>query len=365
MIRKLLSLDWILMMASSLLITTGLLSLYTLSLKSVAENGENYFWRQLIFIFISLIVLIFLFYFNYRSLLIYSTFIYFFVLFLLIIVLFFGLTIKGTTGWLNLGLFNLQPVEIAKIGLIISLASFFSRSKIKIGEMGRVIGSFFIFFSIAILVLLQPDTGSALVLFSIWIGMLFLSGINKKYIIGLLVMLSILSIISWFFLADYQKERLTNLIYPENDPQGSGYNVIQSIIAIGSGGIVGKGIGSGSQSQLNFLPEKHTDFIFAVISEEMGLIGAIFLLIFYLILGYRIKKIAENSPDNFGYFLSGGILIMFFFQIIINIGMNMGILPVTGIPLPLVSYGGSSLIVSFASLGILNSIYTNKKTKFD
>ena len=361
--NKLLNSDWVLIISIILLTTIGLIALYSISFNNENNQSENYFLRQIIFLIIGIIIFLTIFYFDYQSLLPYATLIYFSALLLLILVLLWGSTIHGTTGWLKLGLFNLQPVELAKLVLIISLASFFSRSKIKIGELGRVIGSFFLTFIMVILVLLQPDVGSAFLLLGIWLGMLFLSGIKMKYIIGLMMGLSLIITIGWFFLAGYQKERLINLVHPENDPKGSGYNVIQSMVAIGSGGIFGKGIGSGSQSQLNFLPEKHTDFIFAVIAEEIGLLGVIFLLVLYILLGYRIKKAAENSKDNFGYFLASGILIMIFLQVIINIGMNMGVLPVTGIPLPLLSYGGSSLLVTLASLGILNSIYALQKNK--
>ena len=156
-----------------------------------------------------------------------------------------------------------------------------------------------------------------------------------------------------------------NFLQPENDPQGSGYNVIQSTIAVGSGGMTGKGIGHGSQSQLNFLPENHTDFIFAVIAEESGFAGAIFVLLLFCILMYRIKKAAQSANDNFGYLLAVGIMIMFFVQILINIGMNIGIMPVTGIPLPLLSYGGSSLVTVFISLGIVVNIYLKREKNAD
>ena len=172
----------------------------------------------------------------------------------------------------------------------------------------------------------------------------------------------ILLTVTWFLLADYQKARLLNVVKPETDPQGTGYNVIQSMIAIGSGGPLGKGIGHGSQSQLNFLPEKHTDFIFAVIVEEIGLIGSFFILFLYGTLLYRMKKISDFSQDNFSYLVIAGVMIMFTIQILINVGMNIGIVPVTGIPLPFLSYGGSSLIISFASVGIILGIYKRKKT---
>ena len=182
-------------------------------------------------------------------------------------------------------------------------------------------------------------------------------------------MLSILGIAlvatSWFFLADYQKARLETFLNPELDPRGSGYNVLQSMVAVGSGGFSGKGIGHGSQSQLNFLPEKHTDFIFAVIAEELGLIGGCLVLFLYGLFLYRILRIAETARDNTGYLISVGILAMFFIHIFINLGMNMGFLPVTGLPAPFLSYGGSALLAFFLALGLLLSVYRFREEQQD
>jgi len=178
-----------------------------------------------------------------------------------------------------------------------------------------------------------------------------------KYLAGMFVIGLIIAVIGWFFLADYQKNRLINFVDPSNDPRGSGYNVIQSVIAVGSGGVNGKGLGHGSQSQLNFLPENHTDFIYAVIVEEFGVWGSGAVLLLFFTIFYRMKKIAEKSVDNFGYLVVVGSMGLFFIQVVVNIGMNIGIMPVTGIPLIFLSYGGSSLISSFVILGILNNIY--------
>jgi rod shape determining protein RodA len=164
----------------------------------------------------------------------------------------------------------------------------------------------------------------------------------------------------WFLLRDYQKSRIKNFITPYEDPRGSGYNVIQSTVAVGSGGIFGKGLGHGSQSQLNFLPEKRTDFIFAVIAEELGLVGSGIVLILFTILFYRIKETARLARDNFGYLLTVGIMVMLFSQTLINIGMNIGVSPVAGVPLPLLSYGGSSMLSALAGLGIIQSVYMRR-----
>jgi rod shape determining protein RodA len=272
------------------------------------------------------------------------------------LVLFWGTSARGTVGWIGLGFFNIQPVEIAKLSLIIFLASFISKKKSELGGMVRLAVSLILTSVMIFLVIKQPDLGSAMILSGIWLGMMLVSGINKKHFLFLFIFLLIVSTVSWFFLADYQKDRINNLFNPELDPRGSGYNAIQSVVAVGSGGIAGKGLSHGSQSQLNFLPEKHTDFIFAVITEEMGLIGAIFILALYLVLLFRIRKIAQNCSENFGYLVTSGIMIMLFMQVFINIGMNIKIMPVTGITLPLLSYGGSSMIVVLAALGIVLNI---------
>ncbi|KKP82871.1 MAG: Rod shape-determining protein RodA [Candidatus Moranbacteria bacterium GW2011_GWF2_35_54] len=224
-------------------------------------------------------------------------------------------------------------------------------------EITRLVASFFITGVVILLVLLQPDFGSALVLMAILITMLFLSGIEWKYLAVIFCLGLFSLIVIWFLLADYQKNRIINFINPENDPKGSGYNVIQSMVAVGSGGLTGKGLGHGSQSQLNFLPENHTDFIFAVIVEEFGVLGSGVVIILLVIIFYRLKKIAQIAMDNLGYLIVAGSMAMFFVQVVVNIGMNIGVMPVTGIPLIFLSYGGSSLVVSFMTIGIVNNIF--------
>ncbi len=270
---------------------------------------------------------------------------------------------RGTAGWLHFGFFQVQPVEMAKLTLIIFLASFISKKKTELGEIVRIIVSFVLVFVLVVLVLKQPDLGSALVLSGIWAGMLFVSGIRIKHLILLLVVGMTVIGSSWFFLAPYQKDRVLTVLEPQADPKGSGYNVMQAIVAVGSGGLNGKGIGHGSQSQLNFLPEKHTDFIFSVIAEELGLFGSFLVLFLYGVILYRLKCIALSSQDNFGYLLTVGVMIMLFVQMLVNIGMNIGILPVTGIPLPLLSYGGSSLVTVLAALGLVSGVYMRRRSK--
>lgn len=339
-------------------------SLLTLSSLSAADNVD-YFLKQLIFSILGLGIMLFTAFLDYRHIAKYSTALYLATIIILLSVLLFGTTVRGTTGWLSFGVFQVQPVEIAKVVLIIFLASFISKKKSELGEWTRVIASLILSAVLIFLVLRQPDLGSSLVLAAIWGGMMLASGLRAKHLIILFLLGTVLVAGSWFALADYQKERINTFIHPESDPRGSGYNVLQAIVAVGSGGISGKGIGHGSQSQLNFLPERHTDFIFAVIAEELGLTGAFFVISLYLVLLYRIKRIGDTAGDNFGYLVAVGVLVMFFSHIAINIGMNIGLLPVTGLPAPLLSYGGSSLFSMLFSLGLLLSVYKKKKGNYD
>lgn len=355
MLSKIFKIDWILIVAVLLILGVGILILYSLSLADPEHLG-NIFVKQSIFVGLGILVMFFFAFADYHYLISYSKWIYFFTLFVLLVVMVWGATTRGTAGWIGVGVFKFQPVEIAKLSLIIFLASFISKKKNELKESTRVIASFVMTGAMVFLVLKQPDLGSALVLVGIWLGMILVSGINRKILLVMMISGILIVGSSWFFLAGYQKARIMNLFQPENDPRGTGYNVIQSIVAVGSGGITGKGVGHGSQSQLNFLPEKHTDFIFAVAAEELGLAGAFFILGLYGLILYRLKMIAQFSQDNFGYLLVSGVMVMLFLQLTINIGMNIGIVPVTGITLPLLSYGGSSLISFLASIGIVLNV---------
>ena len=362
MVSKLLKLDWILIISVFLLLGIGLLSLYSISSANQKEETLSIFTRQSVFAAMGILIMFFFIFFDYHYFLSYSKTIYFLALIFLAIVLFWGSTVRGTAGWIEIGILRIQPVEIAKLALVIFLASFISQKKLELGELGRIIISLILTGIMIFLVLRQPDLGSAAILGGIWLGLVTICGIKKKFLIVLAISILVLIFASWAYLADYQKARIVAFLQPESDPQGSGYNVIQSKIAIGSGGITGKGIGHGSQSQLNFIPERHNDFIFAVIAEEWGLFGALLVIFLFLVIFYRIKVIACQAPDNFGYLLAVGILVFYFLQVMINIGMNVGIVPVAGISLPFLSYGGSFLIISLAALGILLNISAKKET---
>ncbi|HAI73903.1 MAG TPA: rod shape-determining protein RodA [Candidatus Moranbacteria bacterium] len=357
--QKIFKLDWVILTVVFLLLLIGLLALYGVSLADTGTDLGN-FKKQLISASIGIVLMFFVAFFDYRSLSFFSTKLYFATVFALGIVLFWGTKIRGTTGWIGVGFFHIQPVEMAKLAMVIFLASFFSRKKSQLSLAVRIIVSVILIFFPIFLIIKQPDFGSSMIIIASWAVMLSISGINKKNLFILFLIGILASCSSWFILKDYQKERLVNFVNPHNDPRGSGYNVIQSMVAVGSGGLMGKGLGHGSQSQLNFLPEKHTDFIFAVIAEELGFFGAAVVLTLLVFLFYRLKEIARLSSDNFGYLLAVGILVMIFSQAFINIGMNIGAMPVAGVPLPFLSYGGSSLVAMLISIGMTQSIYIHR-----
>lgn len=360
--RRFFELDWTLILSALFLLGTGLLSLYSLSTSGGSSWAESVFFRQAVFAGLGLSLMFFFAFFDYRHIEKYSTPLYFLAFFVLLFVILFGEAIRGTTGWISIGPVQFQPVEGAKIALIVFLSSFITKKKSELGEWVRIIASLVLSSALIFLVLRQPDLGSALVLSAIWAGMILVSGIRFRHFLALSVAAVIVVFSGWFALEDYQRDRIEVFLHPEQDRLGSGYNVLQSMVAVGSGGVFGKGVGFGSQSQLNFLPEKHTDFIFAVIAEELGLVGAGAVIFAYAIFLYRVRRIAERSRDNIGYLFGIGAFVYFFFQIAINVGMNLGLLPVTGLPAPFLSYGGSSLLASFSIMGILLNIALRGKT---
>lgn len=364
MMRRMLKFDWIAITLIFLLVAIGLAALYSVSR---VDNNLNLgdFEKQNVALVLGIGAAVFFAFFDYRALNSVSTRLYFGALVLLGSVFFIGSRIRGATAWIGIGPFHIEPVEIVKIVMIVFLASFLSKKKAELSMTWRIIGSIVLVAIPVFLIMKQPDFGSASVIVGIWIGMLVASGINKKSL-AVLIMVGIIGATSgWFFLKPYQKDRIINFVKPSNDPLGTGYNVIQSTVAVGSGGIMGKGLGHGSQSQLNFIPEKHTDFIFAVIAEELGLFGALFVLALYLALLYRIREAALLARDNFGYLLAVGVIVMLFVQILINVGMNIGVVPVAGVPLPFLSYGGSSLVVILSAMGLVQSVYMRRMKTLD
>lgn len=273
----------------------------------------------------------------------------------------FGQISKGAQRWLDLGFVRFQPSEIAKIAVPLMVARFINRDVCPPTLKNTGIALILIFLP-TLLVAAQPDLGTSILIAASGLFVLFLSGMSWK-LIGVAVLLVAAFIpILWFFLMhDYQRDRVMMLLDPESDPLGAGYHIIQSKIAIGSGGLRGKGWLHGTQSQLEFLPERHTDFIFAVLAEELGLVGVLILLILYVLLIMRGLTMAARAQTTFGRVMAGGLMLIFFVYVFVNIGMVSGILPVVGVPLPLVSYGGSALIVLMAGFGIIMSIHTHRK----
>ncbi len=291
---------------------------------------------------------------DYRVLNRYAYLIYFLTVGLLIYVLYFGTVASGARRWIFIGSFSIQISEFAKYALIIALAKYFDATKPQTQyELKDLILPALMTLVLGILIIMQPDLGTAMIIFFLFFIFLIAVEINSKTLFRLVGSCVVLAPMAWFFLKDYQKTRLRTLFNPEMDPLGAGYHTIQSKIAVGSGGFWGKGLFAGTQSRLNFLPEKHTDFIFSVLAEEMGFVGVSVLFILYLILILKGLNIAFRTVDRFGLFLALGIIASMSFYIIFNIGMTIGLFPVTGLPLPLLSYGGSSLITHFFALGLL------------
>ncbi len=350
-------LDWILIISVLLLTSIGLLSIYS---SSIGKEDFFNFKKQIIFLVIGFFLMLGLSFFDWRAFRTNSyviLFFYFFCLLSLAGLFFLAPEIRGVKGWYRLGPLSFDPIELTKIVLIILLAKYFSMRHIEMYRLKHIFLSGFYILLPTFLIFRQPDFGSASILVVLWLGILIISGIKLRHFLILVLCGLLLLTLFWsFLLKEYQKERVISFLAPEIEPLGMSWSQTQSKIAIGSGGLFGQGIGKGSQTQYGFLSEPHTDFIFAAISEELGLIGISILLFLYIILFWRIMRIAITSQTNFLRLFASGLAIILFFQVFIHIGMNTGILPVIGISLPLISYGGSSLIATFIGLGILEGI---------
>src|SRR3989344_4024029 len=277
---------------------------------------------------------------------------YIFILIMLVAVLILGIETRGALRWIPLGIFNIQPSEFAKPILILMLAKFWSEHS---PNWLNILKSLLWFAPSFVLVFKQPDLGSALTLIAIWLGILLVTHISIRKILILAAIFIFVIPTSWSFLHDYQRERILSFLAPESDPLGKGYNLIQSTIAVGSGELFGRGLGRGTQSRLQFLPEFRTDFIFASIAEEMGFVGSLLILSLYLFLLFYFLRVAQRVNNSFSLLVVMGVVSMFLFQVFVNIGMNVGLLPITGITLPLISYGGSSIVATFLLLGMVAS----------
>lgn len=350
------------LLAVTLLLTAaGVMILYATTVKAAGLSIEVDAPNQLIFAILGLAGMIALTIIDYRIWLRLSGLAYAASIVLLLIVDIAGQTALGATRWINLGFFQFQPSEMAKIALILILAKLLSQNYDRLEQPRYLLQSIIITAIPTALVLAQPDLGTALVLLVTWFVMILVSPVPKGYVLALVVAGILMVPIGLQFLQPYQRDRLTTFMNPASDPLGRGFNVVQASIAVGSGQLMGRGLGAGSQSQLNFLPSQHTDFIFAVMAEKLGFIGASLILLLFTVLLARMIIIANRSRDRFGMFVAVGITTMFMFHILVNVGMNMGIMPVTGIPLPFVSYGGTSLIVALGAIGLLQSIAVRHK----
>lgn len=344
------SVDWVLLFVALLISMAGLVTMNSFA-------GDNYFFEKQI---ISLSVSVALFFVctqvDWRFLRKTSVIVSIFLLTCATLAILFGLgsIVKGAQSWFKLGLFSFQPSDPAKLVVILVLAKYFTRRHIEIAHVRHILVSALYVGTIFILVFLQPDFGSAIIILSIWFGMVFVSGISKKHILAVLLMGVLLFAALWFFVFhEYQKQRILNFIHPLTDIRGTGYNAYQSTIAVGSGQLLGKGVGYGTQSKLQFLPEYETDFIFAAFAEEWGFVGVLVLFSLYGFLIFRTLKYASHGASNFEILFGVGLATLFVSHFIIHVGMNIGLLPVTGTTIPFMSYGGSHLITEFVGLGML------------
>ncbi len=348
--------DWMLVF---FILPISLAGLFTMKNFSPLESTDTFFTKQIIWLVVSFIVFFLFSFIDFRILkkteVLVSVFLSFcFVLFLLFVL---GHVSHGAKSWFNFGFFSFQPADTMKIILILILAKYFSRRHVEIRDIKHIFISGLYAFVPILLILLQPDFGSAMILFAIWFGMILVSGISKTHLFMVFVAGLVAFIFMWTAVfAPYQKNRIKTFLNPLADIHGSGYNAFQSTIAVGSGQIVGKGLGLGTQSRLKFLPEPQSDFVFAAFSEEWGFVGSITILFLYCLIIWRVLLTASYGASNFEILFGMGIAIFFMSHILVNVGMNLGIMPVTGIPLPFMSYGGSHLINEFAALGILMSM---------
>lgn len=347
--------DLVLLVPILILTTMGVVTMFTFS-------GENsFFYRQLIWIGISIVALFIALIFDYRFIRSGNVS---FILFLvatasLILVLFFGDIVKGAQSRFDFGAFSLQPSEPAKIILIAVLAKYFSKRHVFIGDIRHIFVSGCYTLVIFFLLFLQPDFGSAIIIFFLWLGMVLVAGIRVRHLLLVFTIGALAFAGMWqFAFQDYQKDRILTFLDPLSDIQGAGYNAYQSTIAVGSGQIWGKGIGYGTQSKLQFLPEYETDFIFAAYAEEWGLVGVLVLFTLFGVVIWRLLAIASRGATNFERLFTVGVAILFTSHFFVHVGMNIGLLPVTGTTIPFLSYGGTHLITEFIAVGMVMAMAT-------
>ncbi len=353
--------DWMMLTVALTLTSIGLVAIYGIGVSQ--EPADLFlFQKQFVTALIGVGLVVLLALFDYRHLRAYGFVLYLAGALLLVAVLFFGVEVNGTQGWFRVGALSFQPIEVAKVTLAIYLAAFYAKR-----GRGRLAWTTFLMGGIATgiytaLAFLQPDFGSGMVLVLIWGGISAFAGLPKRAWIILPLLLVTTGAVAWSYaLKPYQRARIESFLDPTTDPRGSGYNAIQARIAIGSGGIFGKGIGEGSQARLRFLPAASTDFIFAVVGEEMGLVGVIFVFFMFFLLLSRFLRLGDESEDDFAAYLLVGIGSMYLIHLCVNAGMNLGLLPITGIPMPFLSAAASNLLVIYACIGLAQSVAVRRR----
>jgi rod shape determining protein RodA len=346
---------------SNLVLVITPILLFSLGFITHLSTSPNLVQSQLIFFLLGITIFAVMSTVDYRLLTIVSKYIYWFVLASLILVLLLGDRVLGSTRWIDLGFFNFQPAEFAKFGIVLYIACRLADKEDTLKKIKSAALFALELFPILVLVLVEPDLGSAFIIFATVVAVLLVAGLDYWIFLAGFALFGLLSGPAWALLQEYQKHRLLAFLDPTTDALGKGYNVIQSVIAVGSGGFLGRGFGRGSQSHLNFLPVYWTDFVFAAFAEEWGFLGVLFLVILFVVLLLTLLFVAYRATDRLGLLIVVGVFGTLFSQFLINTGMNMGIMPVTGIPLPLISYGGSSLLTTAFLLGTAHSVWIHRK----
>ena len=355
--RLLAHFNWALLFFVLLLAGLGILNLYSAGSLRLDQGltTARYYQKQIYWLILGLTAIPFIVFFDYRYLKEIIWPLYGATIALLGYVLFFGATVSGSTRWIDLGVISFQPTELAKVSVILLCAALLARIPSPVDWKGLLKILLLVTVPVA-LILLQPDLGSGLNILMLAGGMLLFKGVTRRILLTCLACIPIAAPATWIMLLDYQKQRILTFLNPQQEPLDAGYNTIQSKIAIGSGQIWGKGFLEGTQNQLRFLPAKHTDFVFSVFGEEWGFLGCAFLLSLFCFFLYQLVVVAGTSKDAFGSYIACGVFFYFFWQILINLGMVLGLMPIVGIPLPFFSYGGSSTLINFILLGLVFNI---------
>jgi rod shape determining protein RodA len=349
--------NWTLLLLVLAISFISLINIYSAGYSLDSFKQETLYIKQAQWIIMGLFCMGIILFIDYRFITRFAYIIYAVSIILLVLVSLYGYATHGSQRWIMIGGFFLQPSELVKLSMILALAKYFDNHNLdKTYRLRELSIPFLIVLIPFLFIIKQPDLGSALILLILFFSITLFVGVKWKSLIMAVASMIILTPIGWFFMKDYQKERILTFFDPERDPLGSGYHIIQSIIAVGSGGIVGKGYLKGTQTQLKFLPVQQTDFVFSVFAEEWGFLGGVILMILFLTLILWCLKTALHARDSLGMIISLGVTMLLFWEVLINIGMVLGLLPVVGIPLPLFSYGGSSMVVLMTAIGLVMNV---------